>query len=148
MCFVYVLVSCFNNNRKHIFMPPPPPPNGFGCCPFLSGGSVVVDSWFIVASFFVGCDAVLNVLSFFAIISLRKSELSVLLLLSPQFHVIVSVLCLFLTLRRDGLQCITVASSGIQVYFSAFATFSLNQLYFEVYFYFMSIFYQNCVPKK
>ena len=34
--------------------PPPPPPNGLGCRAFLSGGSIVVNSLFIVAPIVCG----------------------------------------------------------------------------------------------
>ena len=64
-------------------------PSGLGCGPFLSGGSVVVDSLLIktpiVGSFncFMFCCALLYGHSSFAIILMGKRELVALLILSP-----------------------------------------------------------------
>ena len=65
-----------------------PHPSGFGCCPFIVGGSVVVDLLLIVTPI-VGfcncskfCCVVLCVHSSFAIISMGKRELVSLLCLS------------------------------------------------------------------
>ena len=49
-----------------------------------------------------------SVISSFAIISLWKTELIALLLLSSFCHVTVSVLCLFLMVTWVGLQCVIV----------------------------------------
>ena len=57
-----------------------PNPSGFGCCPFLGGGYVVVDSLLIVAPIVGFCDcsmfccALLCVHSSFAIILMGKRE--------------------------------------------------------------------------
>ena len=66
----------------------PPPPGGLGCCPFLGGGSVVVDVLFIVTPI-VGvcncsmfCCTLLYVHSSIAIILMGKRELIALLNLS------------------------------------------------------------------
>ena len=86
---------CLNNNR--IWGKVLSPPDGFGCCPFQGGGSVV-DLLFIVASI-VGlcvklcsmfCCAIFCVLSSFAIILMGKRELAL--------PVTVIVLWLFLTI--------------------------------------------------
>ena len=60
----------------------------------------------------VFCYAVLTVLSSFAIILLRKSELVVLLWLSLLCQVDESVLCLFLTVPWVGLRCVIKAFPG------------------------------------
>ena len=78
------------------------PPSGFGCSPFLGGGSVVVDSWLLVTPI-VGfcnrsmfCCAVLCVHSSFLIILMGKRELVTLLCLSSGCRMI--VVWLFLTI--------------------------------------------------
>ena len=78
---------------------PPPPPPGLGCCPFLGGGSVVVDLLFnvlpigCVGSVFVFVSyALLCVLSSFAVLLKRKKELVALLKLSYRCLVIVNVM--------------------------------------------------------
>ena len=71
------------------------PPCGSGCCPFLGGGSVVVDLFLIVTPIVGFCNCsifgctLLYVLSSFAIILMGRRELFALLNLSSCFFVIV-----------------------------------------------------------
>ena len=68
------------------------PQSGFSCCPFKGGGSIVVDSLYIVTPIDCGgsvfgpffCYTVLSVLSSFAVILMRKSTL----MLAKQFCVL------------------------------------------------------------
>ena len=76
---------------------------GLGCCPFLGGGSVVVDLLFIVTPI-VGvcncsmfCCTLLYAPSSFAIILMRKRELVALLSLSSW--------CLVIVVRCHGFVC-------------------------------------------
>ena len=106
--------------QQNAFKPPPPPhthtlPGGLGCCPFLGGGSVVVDffvlllplwdSGFCNCSMF--CCAFLCVHSSFAIILMAKRELVALLSLSSWCLVI--VVWLYLEVPRICLQSVIVA---------------------------------------
>ena len=90
----------------------PPPPGGLGCCPFLGGGSVVVDFLFIVTPI-VGvcncsmfCCTLLYVHSSIAIILMGKRELIALLNLSSWCLVMFERL--FLTVPRGCLQFVIV----------------------------------------
>ena len=66
------------------------------------------------------CNSILSFLSSFAIISLRKGELAVLLYICFCFCVAVSALCLFLTVPQVCLQCLIVAFPGtIRLYFDS-----------------------------
>ena len=55
---------------------------------------------------------VLNALSSFALITLRNRRLVALLQFSSSCQVAVSVLCLFFTVPRIGLQCVIVKFRG------------------------------------
>ena len=88
------------------------PPGGLGCCPFLGGGSVVVDFLFIVTPI-VGvcissmfCCTLLYVHSSIAIILMGKRELIALLNLSSWCLVMVERL--FLAVPRGCLQFVIV----------------------------------------
>ena len=88
------------------------PPSGSGCCPFLGGGSVVVDFLFIV-TLIVGvcncsmfCCTLLYVHSSIAIILMGKRELVALLNLSSWCLVMVERL--FLGVPRGRLQFVIV----------------------------------------
>ena len=77
----------------------PPLPGGLGCCPFLGGGSVVVDIMFnalpiVCESSVLFCYALLCVNSSFAIILNRKSrsKLVAMLLLSYRCSVTIDAL--------------------------------------------------------
>ena len=88
------------------------PPSGIECCQFKGGGSIVVDSLLIVTPI-VGfcncsmfCCSLLCVHSSFAIISMGKRELVVLLCLSSLC--LMSVVWLFLVMPRVCLQLVIV----------------------------------------
>ena len=87
-------------------------PGGFGCCPFVGGGSVVLIYYLMYFSLCLGilclslfCYILLCVHSIFAIVMKRIRTLGALLLLSYQCLVNVNVLRLFLTV-----QCVVVVS--------------------------------------
>ena len=90
----------------------PPPPGGLGCCPFLGGGSVVVDLLFIVTPIvgvcncYMFCCPLLYVHSSFAFILVGKRELVALVNLSSWSLVI--VVWLFLVVSWVFLQFVIV----------------------------------------
>ena len=89
-----------------------PPPSGLGCCPFLSGGSVVIDFLFIVTPIvgvfycYMFCCPLLYVHSSFAFILVGKRELVALVNLSSWSLVI--VVWLFLVVPWVCLQFVIV----------------------------------------
>ena len=90
----------------------PPPPDGLGCCPFLGGGSVVVDFLFIVTPIVevyncsMFCCMLLYVHSSIAIILMGNRELIALLYLSSWCLVMVE--WLFLAMPRGCLRFVIV----------------------------------------
>ena len=80
----------FGTGKMHFSPPPPPPPLwlSLGCCPFLGGGSVVVDFLFVVTPIVGDCNCsmfcctLLYVHFSIAIILMGKRELVALINLS------------------------------------------------------------------
>ena len=90
---------------------PPPLRGGLGCCPFLGGGSVVVDMFLLLLQLWESvmfCCTLLYVHSSFAIILMGKRELVVLLSLSC--GCIVIFVWLFLAVPWD---CLHFCDRGI-----------------------------------
>ena len=92
--------------------PPPPKKNGFDCCPFKGGDSVVVYLLYIVAPIVCGRSAfvppfLFSAYSIFSSFAIGKREL-IALYLNCLPDVSVSVLCLFLTVSWVSLQFVIV----------------------------------------
>ena len=66
----------WNNWDFYMFWdsPPPPPPGGLGFCPFLGGGSVVVDFLFIVTPIVGVCNCSMFVVRYFMSILVLQSS--------------------------------------------------------------------------
>ena len=96
-------------------------PSGFGCCPFLGSGSVVVDSLLIVTPIVGFCNSsmfcctLLCVHSSFEIFSMGKRELVALLCLSPLCLMI--VVWLFLTMSLVCVQFLILGFPDHTYYF-------------------------------